>query len=77
MFPYSIRLAPLAHAAGARLPEGAIGCIVKGLTDGTRPDGTKLLPFMPIEATKQMTETEMQAVWNYLRSLPPRDFGSR
>ena len=68
--------------APANITTGGIGHYTfadfqKVLTDGTRPDGSKLLPFMPIEATKQMTETEMKAVWNYLRSLPPREFGSR
>lgn len=49
----------------------------KVLTEGTRPDGSKMLPFMPLEATSQMTEIELRAVWKYLRSLPAREFGSR
>jgi mono/diheme cytochrome c family protein len=49
----------------------------KALTDGVRPDGSAINPFMPIAATKDMTVVEMQAVWNYLRSIPAREFGTR
>ncbi len=49
----------------------------KALTDGVRPDGSAINPFMPFAATKQMTEVEMKAVWNYLRSIPPREYGTR
>lgn len=47
------------------------------LLTGNRPDGSAINPFMPFNATKLMTEVEMQAVWNYLRTLPPREFGTR
>jgi mono/diheme cytochrome c family protein len=49
----------------------------KALKEGLRPDGTKLHPMMPIHATKLMTPLEVTAVWNYLRSLPPREYGTR
>lgn len=47
------------------------------LRTGTRPDGSKLHPFMPIHATKLMTAVEMKAVHEYLRTLPPKAFGTR
>jgi mono/diheme cytochrome c family protein len=47
------------------------------LREGVRPDGTKLDPFMPVQATTLMTDVELAAVWKYLRTLPPRPFGSR
>lgn len=50
---------------------------VKALTEGVRPDGTALDPFMPVAATKEMTPVEMAAVWKYLRTLPAREYGSR
>lgn len=31
--------------------------------------------FMPWRASGRMTETEFRAVWNFLRSLPPKGFG--
>ena len=47
------------------------------LRTGKRPDGSAINPFMPLGATARMTDTEIKATWNYLRSLPPREFGSR
>jgi mono/diheme cytochrome c family protein len=47
------------------------------LRSGTRPDVSKLDPFMPIGATNLMTPVEITAVYKYLRSLPPKPFGAR
>lgn len=47
------------------------------LRTGTRPDGTKLNEFMPYKATALMTPLEMSATIKYLRTVPPKDFGSR
>ena len=44
---------------------------------GIRKNGAKLHPFMPIDATKHFSETEMKALWAYLRSLPPVAHGNR
>ena len=49
----------------------------RALHEGVRPDGTKIDPFMPVHATKLMTDVEIVAVWKYLRTLPPKEFGSR
>jgi mono/diheme cytochrome c family protein len=42
----------------------------RALREGTRPDGTKLDPFMPFVYTAQMTDEEIQAVWAYLQTIP-------
>lgn len=47
------------------------------LRTGERPDGTKLHPMMPIPATKLMTDVELAATFKYLRTLPPKPFGTR
>jgi hypothetical protein len=44
---------------------------------GARKNGKVLDPFMPIEAWKNLDDTEMHAAWAYLQSLPPRPFGAR
>lgn len=49
----------------------------KALREGVRPDGSALNPLMPIPATKLMTEVEFVALWKYLRTLEPKEFGSR
>jgi mono/diheme cytochrome c family protein len=48
------------------------------LRTGVRPGGTKIQdPPMPIAATKQMTDDEIRAVWLYLKTVQPREFGAR
>jgi len=44
---------------------------------GRRPDGTALDPFMPIGVLRAMNDIERRALWAHLRSLEPREFGSR
>lgn len=41
-----------------------------------RPDGTSLHPLMPA-AIGQMTDLELSALWQYLRTLPPTETGAR
>ena len=47
------------------------------LRTGVRPGGTKIKDPMPIAWTKDMTDDEIRAVWAYLKTVPPREFGSR
>jgi hypothetical protein len=32
---------------------------------------------MPVESWKNLDDTEMHALWSYLRTLPPTPFGNR
>jgi cytochrome c553 len=41
------------------------------LRQGRRPDGSNIDPFMPWKAFGQLTDTELDAVWAYLQTLPP------
>lgn len=50
---------------------------VKALTEGVRPDGTKLHPVMPVQATKLMTPVEMTAIWKYLGTVAAAETGVR
>lgn len=47
------------------------------LDSGVRPDGSKAAPSMPLNITRGLTRTERQALWAWLRSLPPRTAGGR
>ncbi len=38
---------------------------------GKRPDGTDVDPLMPWPAYSHMTETELRALWAFLRTVPP------
>lgn len=49
----------------------------KLLNTGVRKNGLALNPFMPYEALAKMDEVEKQALWAYLRSIPPKPFGQR
>lgn len=49
----------------------------RALREGKRPNGTEIDPFMPVQATKLMTDEDIRAVWAYLRSVPAKPFGGR
>jgi hypothetical protein len=49
----------------------------KLMKTGERKNGKRLDPLMPIELWKNFNDTEMHAVWAYLRTLPPMQFGQR
>jgi len=74
--------APPDWPVAANISRGGIGHYSfadfdRALREGVRPDGSQINPAMPIPATKLMTDLEMVAVWKYLQSLPPKQFGER
>jgi len=57
-------------------PETGIGNwtdeqIITAIREGRRPDGRMLGPFMPFEVYRDLSDTDVQAIAAYLRSLPP------
>jgi mono/diheme cytochrome c family protein len=44
---------------------------------GVRPDGTNLNPFMPWANLALMTDTEIDALWAYLQTVPASEEGLR
>jgi cytochrome c553 len=46
-------------------------------TGKRKKDGRKLDDMMPVESFGQFDEVEMQALYSYLMSLPPKAFGNR
>jgi mono/diheme cytochrome c family protein len=72
-WPPAANLTP--HADG--IADWSYEDFVTSIEAGTRPDGSEIrepmtlaLPFL-----RRMTETEVQALWAYLRSLPPTPTG--
>ena len=64
---------PAANLTSAGLGDWTFKQFVTTMREGKRPDGThlrnpmaELLPY-----AQRMTETELQALWSYLRSVPP------
>jgi cytochrome c553 len=48
------------------------------MREGKRPDGTQVDPRqMPYPILGLMTDVELEALWAYLRTVPPRPFGER
>ncbi len=49
----------------------------KVLREGIRPDGTTVDKSMPVVMTKNMTDTEIAALYAYTQSIPPLAKGAR
>ena len=49
----------------------------RAMRDGLRPDGSKIDPFMPVSATKLMTDDDTRAVWLHLQTVPGKPYGGR
>ncbi|HEY0381100.1 MAG TPA: cytochrome c [Candidatus Elarobacter sp.] len=45
------------------------------LTKGRDPSGHELHPFMPWRTIRNMTDQELEAIYEYLRTVPARDTG--
>ncbi|NJD20035.1 MAG: cytochrome c [Gemmatimonadetes bacterium] len=68
-WPPAANLTPAQNALGSWTYEQ----FVAALRDGLRPDGTLLrAPMAGVTGyTRNMTDTELEALWMYLRTLPP------
>jgi mono/diheme cytochrome c family protein len=62
---------PVANLTPAALRDWREADLARVLREGVRPDGRALHETMPWRAFAGMTDTEVGAVWAYLRSLPP------
>jgi hypothetical protein len=49
----------------------------RALREGKRPDGTELNTFMPWKIFAGLTDDEVAALWSYLQTVPPKEFGGR
>ena len=63
------------HETG--LKDWTFGDFDRLLVQGMRKNGKKVDPMMPTEALGKMNDTEKQALWAYLRTVPPAPFGGR
>jgi cytochrome c553 len=77
-------LPPSFPAAANITPDGGSGIgkwrkvdFYTAMRTGKRPNGTDINPFMPWATFKQMSDTELDALWAYLQTLPPRPAGGR
>lgn len=49
----------------------------RAIRQGKRPDGTELNAFMPWKIFSGMTDDEVTALWAYLQTVPPKEFGGK
>ena len=72
-WPPAANLTP--HASG-RLAKWSEADFLAALRTAKRPDGTELSPVMP-RAFAKLNDTELKALWAYLRTLPAAETGAR
>src|SRR5215208_744956 len=46
------------------------------LREGRKPSGAPIDAFMPWKTYARMTDDEISAIWLYLKSVPPKEFGN-
>ena len=51
--------------------------MIRVLRTGRRPDGSQVDPHMPWQMTRHMTDTEIRALYAYLRTVPARRYAER
>ncbi len=74
-WPAPANLTPGADNAMVRYP--TVDKFMHMLRTGQRPDGTPISKVMPFGSLRQMNETDMRALYAYLKTLPPQPAGGR
>ena len=72
-WPAAANLTPGEGSAIARYADTAAFRAM--MRSGKRPDGSAVSPVMPFEALAQMSDTDLDAAFTYLKSLAPRQAG--
>jgi mono/diheme cytochrome c family protein len=75
VWPAAANLTPARGSAMARYPTPEQ--FMAMLHSGQRPDGSAISPVMPFGSLKQLNETDMRALYAYLRTVPARETGLR
>jgi mono/diheme cytochrome c family protein len=50
---------------------------IKALREGVKPDGGKVRFPMPWENFSKLTDTELKALWMYMKTVPAKEYGGR
>jgi mono/diheme cytochrome c family protein len=74
-WPAAANLTPGEGGAMARYDSA--GKFVAMMRTGKRPDGTDVSPVMPFMSLRNVNDTDLQALYAYLKTLPPRRLGDR
>jgi mono/diheme cytochrome c family protein len=77
-FPPEWPAAPnLTSGGGSRLPTWGEEGFIEIIRTGEKHGRSIHTDYMPWTSYRHMTDDELQAVYTYLQSLPPKDFGNR
>lgn len=68
---------PAANLTPAGIGHYAEADFVRALRMGRRPGGAPIDTIMPWRLTREMTDVELRALYAYLRTVPPRPYGTR
>jgi mono/diheme cytochrome c family protein len=74
-WPAAANLTPAKGSAMTRYPTAE--AFMAMLHSGQRPDGSAISPVMPFGSLRQLNETDMRALYAYLRTVPARETGLR
>ncbi len=74
-WPAAANLTPGKGSAMARYPSAEV--FVTMLRSGRRPDGKTISTVMPFASLGAMNDTDVNALYAFLQTLPPRDAGQR
>lgn len=75
IWPATANLTPGKGSVMPRYPSADV--FMTTLRSGRRPDGSAISSVMPFNSLKQMNDTDLRAVYTYLKSLPPTEAGNR
>lgn len=74
-WPATANLTPGKGSIMPRYPTAQL--FMATLRSGQRPDGSAISPVMPFNSLRQMSDTDMLALYSYLKTLPPVEAGRR
>ena len=74
-WPAAANLTPGKGSAMARYPSPEV--FVAMLRSGRRPDGKAISTVMPFASLGAMNDTDVNALYAFIKTLPPRDAGQR
>jgi mono/diheme cytochrome c family protein len=68
---------PAANLTPTGIGRYSLADFTRILREGRRPDGSAVDSLMPVRATRHMSDEEIAAVYAFLRTVPPKEFGNR
>jgi mono/diheme cytochrome c family protein len=74
-WPAPANLTPGKGSVMPRYPTAEV--FMATLRSGRRPDGSPISKVMPFDSLKQMTDTDVLALYAFLKTLPPVEAGNR